>query len=227
MPMSMTRTHPASHMKVAHANANLSFSDCKASPVGQILTRSFSGECWTNVVTCGRLLYHPESAEVCIAVVGMPALRLYPGLGVGMAWGPVFRREGHMPESRIGQQELHTHLHLLARKPVNVHDHAFERAFRLDIRQSEPLSPGARRRNGNQRAMSADRQGVSHFFRERCGAGLNREAHGDFHQDPLTPAAVGREPGGFAGLGSPGIRIPRCSGSTAVNMRPMPLPGWL
>src|SRR6266849_2499506 len=70
MPMSMTRTHPASHMKVAHANANLSFSDCKASPVGQILTRSFSGECWTNVLTCGRLLYHPESAEVCIAVVG-------------------------------------------------------------------------------------------------------------------------------------------------------------
>ena len=62
--------------------------------------------------------------------------------------------------------------------------------------------------NGNQRAMSADRQGVSQFFRERCGAGLNREAHGDFHQDPLTPAAVGREPGGFAGLGNPGIQGP-------------------
>ncbi len=185
MPMSMTRTHPASHMKVAHANANLSFSDCKASPVGQILTRSFSGECWTNVLTCGRLLYHPESAEVCIAVVGMPALGLYPGFGVGMARGPVFRREGHMPESRIGQQELDTHLHLLAGKPVKVHDHALERAFRLDIRQSEPLSPVERRRNSNQRAMSADRQSV-------------RES-----------------------------RIPRCSGSTAVNMRPMPLPGWL
>src|SRR2546425_4440921 len=119
MPMSMTRTHPASHMKVAHANANLSFSDCKASPVGQILTRSFSGECWTNVVTCGRLLYHPESAEVCIAVVGMPALRLYPGFGVGMAWGPVFRRERHTTASWTGEAELDTHRHLLPPKPVN------------------------------------------------------------------------------------------------------------
>src|SRR6266581_498681 len=48
---------------------------------------------------------------------------------------------------------------------------------------------------------------VSRCPRER-GAGMNREAHGDFHQDPLTPAAVGREPGGFAGLGNPGIQNP-------------------
>src|SRR6266436_1452275 len=54
--------------------------------------------------------------------------------------------------------------------------------------------------------MSADRQGVRLFFRERYGTDLNREAHGDFHQDALTAAAVSREPRGLAGLGNPGIQ---------------------
>src|SRR6266850_545728 len=53
---------------------------------------------------------------------GTPALRFQPGFGVGMARGPIFRREGHVPKSRIGQQKLHTHLDLPARKVINVRD---------------------------------------------------------------------------------------------------------
>jgi hypothetical protein len=41
MAMTTSKAHRPSHMRVAHANADLSFSDCKAPPIAQILTRSF------------------------------------------------------------------------------------------------------------------------------------------------------------------------------------------
>jgi hypothetical protein len=55
------------------------------------------------------------------------------GLGVGVARGPVFGREGYVPESGIGQQEFDANLDLLVGKLVNVGDHAFERILGLRI----------------------------------------------------------------------------------------------
>src|SRR6266404_2223647 len=62
---------------------------------------------------------------------GTPTLRYQPRFGVGMTRRPVFRREGDVPESRIGQEKLHTHLDWLARKLINVRNHTLERAFGL------------------------------------------------------------------------------------------------
>ena len=55
-----------------------------------------------------------------------------------MTGGPVFWGEGHMPEHRIGQRELDSHVGAMAGALVNVRDNTFKRSFCLDVRQIEP-----------------------------------------------------------------------------------------
>src|SRR6266851_8956720 len=66
--------------------------------------------------------------------------RLYMGFRIWVTGCPVVRREGHVPEHRIRQRELHSHLRVLAPSPVYVGDNTLQRRFCLDVRQSEPLS---------------------------------------------------------------------------------------
>ena len=62
------------------------------------------------------------------------------GFRVGVTGGPVFWREGDMPEHWIGQRELDPHLRMIAPMPVNVRDNTFQGRFCLEVRQTEPLS---------------------------------------------------------------------------------------
>src|SRR5207245_9074455 len=80
---------------------------------------------------------------------------------------PVFWRKGHVPEYWIGQHELHSYLRMIALMPVNVRDNALQRAFCLDVRQSEPLSSVHLRRHENQCTVGTDRQCLSLFFKRR------------------------------------------------------------
>lgn len=62
------------------------------------------------------------------------ATSLGVGLGVGVVGGPVFGREGDVPEVRVGEEELDANFDLFVGKFVNVSDDAFERIFGLRIR---------------------------------------------------------------------------------------------
>ena len=124
---------------------------------------------------------------------------------MGVVRGPVFGREGDVPEVGIGEEKLDADFDLLVGKFVNVGDHALERIFGLGIRESEALAAIEWSGNGDERAVSADRQRVSFFFGERRTAGLQRDADGDLHQDALAAAAVVGKPGSFARLVDPNI----------------------
>ena len=54
--------------------------------------------------------------------------------------------------------------------------------------------------------MSANRERVRVFLGKRRVAGMQADAHGDFHQNSLAAAAVVCEPGSFARLGDPGVK---------------------
>ena len=125
-----------------------------------------------------------------------------------MARRPVFWREGYMPEHGIRQEELDSYLRLIALTPVNVRDNAFERRFGLDVRQREPLPSINLRQQVNQRTVSTDSLRASLLFKS-TSAGLSRNTHGESHQHALTPATVGREPGGFARFGEPRFENPK------------------
>jgi len=53
---------------------------------------------------------------------------------------PISRREGYVPEHRIGQHEFHSHLWMLALASGYVSHNTFQCRLCLDVRQSEPLS---------------------------------------------------------------------------------------
>jgi hypothetical protein len=53
---------------------------------------------------------------------------------------PISRREGYVPEHRIGQHEFHSHLRMLALTSGYVGHNTFQCRLCLDVRQSEPLS---------------------------------------------------------------------------------------
>jgi len=69
--------------------------------------------------------------------------------------------EGHVPEYRIRQHELHSHLRLRVLIFSNVRDNTLQRSFCLDVRQSEPLSSVHLRRHENRCTVSTDRQCLS------------------------------------------------------------------
>ena len=125
------------------------------------------------------------------------------GFRIGVTGAPVFWREGHVPEDRIGQHELHSHMGKISWMPVNVNDNTFQRRFCLDVQQSEALSSVHLRRRENQRTVSTDGPRVSVFFKGQSSAELPGDSDWDGHQHSLTPSAVRREPGGFAGFGKP------------------------
>ncbi len=66
--------------------------------------------------------------------------RLYVLFRIWVTGRPVFRRKGHVPEHRIGQHELYSHLRMIALMPVNVCDNTLQCSFCLDVRESESLS---------------------------------------------------------------------------------------
>src|SRR6266436_2565393 len=78
------------------------------------------------------------------------------GFRIWVTGCPVVRREGHVPEHRIRQRELHSHLRMLAPSPVYMGDNTLQRRFCLDVRQSEPLSSVHLRRYENQCTVSTD-----------------------------------------------------------------------
>ena len=129
--------------------------------------------------------------------------RFYVGFRIGVTRRPVFWRKGHVPEYRIGQHELHSHLRMIALTPFNVCDNTFQRSFCLEVRQSEPLSPVHLLRHENQRTVSTDGPRVRLFFKGQSYAALPGDSDRDCHQYSLTPSAVCRQPGGFAGFGKP------------------------
>jgi len=67
-------------------------------------------------------------------------VRFYTGFRIWVTGCPVVRREGHVPEHRIRQRELHSHLWVLAPPPVYMGDNTLQHRFCLGVRQSEPLS---------------------------------------------------------------------------------------
>lgn len=101
--------------------------------------------------------------------------------GVGVAGGPVFGREGDVPEHGVRQEELDANFDLLVGKTINMRDHALEGIFGLRIRESEALPAIHRGANGNQRAVGAYGQRAGFFFRERGVACVQADADGDFH----------------------------------------------
>ena len=94
---------------------------------------------------------------------------------------PVFWRKGYVPEYRIGQHELHTHLRLRALLPVNVRDNTLQRSFCLDVRQSEPLSSVHLSGHQNQRTVSADGPRMSLFIKRQPNTGLPGDSNRDGH----------------------------------------------
>ena len=132
-------------------------------------------------------------------------LLLWAGFGVGVAGGPVFGREGHVPESGIGEEEFDADLDLLIGKFVNVRDDAFERIFGLRIRERETLAAIHRGAYSNERAVSADGERKRVFLGARGVAGMRADADGNFHQDTLAAAAVVGKPRSFAGLVDPDV----------------------
>src|SRR5882757_1391199 len=103
--------------------------------------------------------------------------RISAGLCVGMAWSPVFRREGHAPERLIGHQKLDPDPSLLAGNLVNVSHDALQSRLCLDVREGEPLPPVDRRGNDKQGTMDADRQRVRIFFKESGSTRLAGDSH--------------------------------------------------
>ena len=93
--------------------------------------------------------------------------------------------------------------------PVNVRDNTLQGSSCLEVRQTEPLSPVHLRGHENQRAMSTNGPRVSLFIKRQSSAGLPGDSDWDGHQYSLTPSAVGREPGGFAGFGKPRFKGPK------------------
>ncbi len=61
-----------------------------------------------------------------------------------------------MPECRVGQHELHSHVRMIALAAVNVHDNTLQRTLCLDVRHSEPLSSVHLRGDENQPTVSTD-----------------------------------------------------------------------
>src|SRR5260370_16866714 len=56
-------------------------------------------------------------------------VHFYVGFRIRVTGRPVFWRKGHVPEHRIGQRELHSHLRMIVLMPVNVRDNALQRNF--------------------------------------------------------------------------------------------------
>src|SRR5260370_36922250 len=56
--------------------------------------------------------------------------------------------------------------------------------------------------------MSVDGPRVRLFFKRQSNAVLTGDSDGDGHQYSLTPSAVCREPGGFAGFRKPRFKSP-------------------
>ena len=99
------------------------------------------------------------------------------GFRIWVTGCPIFRREGHVPEHRIRQRELHSHLWVLAPSPVYVGDNTLQRRFCLDVRQSEPLSSAHLRRYENQCTVSTDGPCLSLFFKRRSEDVLPGDPH--------------------------------------------------
>src|SRR6059036_3936796 len=137
------------------------------------------------------------------------------GFRIWVTGCPVVRREGHVPEHRIRQRELHSRLRVLAPSPIYMGDNTLQRRFCLDVRQSEPLSSVHLRRYENQCTVSTDGPCLSLFFKRRSEDVLPGDPHWDGHQYALTPSAVCREPGGLAGFVKP-----RCKGCQSPKLRP-------
>src|SRR5437660_8166843 len=90
---------------------------------------------------------HPSCVSESECGISARFARFYVGFRICVTGRPVFWREGHVPEHRIGQHEFHSHLRLLA---VYVGDNTLQRTFCLDVRESEPLSPVQLLRDQNQ-----------------------------------------------------------------------------
>src|SRR6266576_899052 len=134
---------------------------------------------------------------------------LLRGFRIWVTGRPVFWRKGHVPEYWIGQHELHTHLRMTALMPVNVCDNTLQSGFCLDVRQSEPLSSVHLCRHQDQTTMGTDSPRVRLFFKRQSNTVLPGDSDGDGHQYSLTPSAVCREPGGFAGFRKPRFKSPK------------------
>src|SRR5258708_29672194 len=139
----------------------------------------------------------------------------YVGFCIWVPGCPISRREGYVPEYRVGQHELHPHLRMTALMPVNVCDNTLQRGFCLDVRESEPLSSVHLRRDENQRPVSTDGLGLRLFFKRQSDAHLPGDSDWDCHQYALTPSTVCREPGRLTGFDNPRFKSqkrPRLNG---------------
>ena len=68
--------------------------------------------------------------------------------------------------------------------------------------------------------MSTDGPRVGFFFKGQSGGALSGDADRDGHQYALTPSAVGREPGSFAGLRKPCFKSPDVPGLNGGKHEP-------
>src|SRR5260370_34541441 len=82
-------------------------------------------------------------------------VRFYARFRIWVTGRPVFRRKGHVPEHRIGQHELYSHLRMIALMAVNVCDNTLQCSFCLDVRQSESLASVHLHRHENQWTVTA------------------------------------------------------------------------
>src|SRR5437016_71160 len=152
---------------------------------------------------------HPSCVSEAECGISARFARFYVGFRIWVTGCPVFGRKGHMPEHRIGQHELHSHLRTIALVPVNVRDNTLQRSLCLHVRQSETLSSVHLRRHENQRTVSTDGPRVSLFFERQSNAGLPGDSDWDCHQYSLAPSAVCCQPGGLAGFGKPRFESPK------------------
>src|SRR6266571_718218 len=173
---------------------------------------------WTNLppVSASTFLHHSRQENkhpscVSEAECGISArfAHFYVGFRIWVTGRPVFWRKGHVPEYWVGQHELHPHLRMTARMPVNVHDNTLQCSFCLHVRQREPLSSVHLCRHQDQPAMSADSLRVRLFFERQSNSALPGDSDRDCHQYSLTPSAVCREPGGLAGFREPRFKSPK------------------
>src|SRR5438445_13445878 len=83
---------------------------------------------------------HPSCVSEAECGISVRCARFYVGFRIWVTGRPVFWRKGHVPEYRIGQHELHSHLRLRALIFFNVCDNTLQCSFCLDVRQRYPLS---------------------------------------------------------------------------------------
>lgn len=109
-----------------------------------------------------------------------------------MSRGPIFRRKRNAPERRPRGGKFQTNFRFARSHRPQENYVAFLLFFRAIVFQVDHASAGDPRRKQDQRAVSIDRERFGLFLKWFSLRIISANAHGNLHEDALTPASRDR-----------------------------------